>query len=139
MLQRGGEDDDASDSDNPTPNAQSPAKKAKSPAKKTKSPAKQRTISDYRLWLPYKPEAVAWNDLGFSDEGAREHEDFMPACAFFFYIAILPQKFANVNNTLHAVWQTKHKKPMSAEDLAEPPLSFDEQAQMWYKQPSTTC
>ena len=53
----------------------------------------------------------ALSDLGFSDEGASTHEDFMSACAFFFYIAILPQKFADVTNALHAAWQTKHKKP----------------------------
>ena len=111
VLQRGGEDDGVSDGDNPTQNAQSPAKKAKSPAKKTKSPAKQRNVSDYRLWPPYKPEAVAWNDLGFSDEIASEQEDFMPACAFFCYIAILQQKFADVNNTLYAAWQTNTRNP----------------------------
>ena len=57
----------------------------------------------------------------------------MPTCTFYFYINILPRKFPDVNNALHAAWQTKYKKPMSAEALDEPPLSFDEQAQMWYK------
>jgi hypothetical protein len=67
-----------------------------SPAKKT------QTVSDCRFWQPYALEAVAWNDLDFSDDGASEGEDFMPACAFFFYIDILPRKFPDVNNTLHA-------------------------------------
>jgi hypothetical protein len=67
-----------------------------SPAKKT------QTVSDCRFWQPYALEAVAWNDLDFSDDGASEGEDFMPACAFFFYIDILPRKFPDVNNALHA-------------------------------------
>ena len=50
------------------------------------SPAKKNlTVSDYRFWQlgPYAPEAICWNDLGFSDEGASERKDFMPTCAFF--------------------------------------------------------
>jgi hypothetical protein len=83
--------------------------------------------------LPYNPEAIRWNDLGFSDAGASDREDFMPACAFFFYIDILPKKFPKVSNALHAAWMTKHKHPMSAEGLAQPPLSFAEATQEWYK------
>jgi len=118
VLARGGDGNDDSEQEGTDPKAPS------SPAKKT------QTVSDCRFWQPYAPEAVAWNDLGFSDDGASEREDFMPACAFFFYIDILPRKFPDVNNALHAAWQTKYKKPMSAEALDEPPLNFDEQAQM---------
>jgi len=121
VLGDGGRNDDASENDIEA-SSSPPNAKNQPPA----APA-------FTLWLPYKPEAILWNDLGFSDAGASDRDDFMPACAFFFYIDILPKKFPKVSNALHAAWMTKHKNPMSAEGLAQPPLTFAEETQEWYK------
>lgn len=120
VLQQGSRSNDVSDTDGDKTPPPPP-------------PPKPTAASDFRLWQPYRPEAIPWNDLGFSDADASERDNFMPACAFFFYIDILPEKFPDVNNALHAAWQTKHNKAMSADALAQPPLSYDEQAQDWYK------
>ena len=121
-----GDNNDASDNKTPANNGEASSPPANAKNQPPAAPA-------FTLWLPYNPEAIRWNDLGFSDAGASDREDFMPACAFFFYIDILPKKFPKVSNALHAAWMTKHKNPMSAEGLAQPPLTFAEETQEWYK------
>ena len=121
-----GDNNDASDNETPANNGEASSPPANAKNQPPAAPA-------FTLWLPYNPEAIRWNDLGFSDAGASDREDFMPACAFFFYIDILPKKFPKVSNALHAAWMTKHKNPMSAEGLAQPPLTFAEETQEWYK------
>jgi hypothetical protein len=55
-------------------------------------PGKKSQDDDVRMWLPLHPHSIAWNALGFSDADAQDSKNFVPACAFFFYIPELPTK-----------------------------------------------
>ena len=90
--------------------------------------------ADYLFWLPYNPTAVKWTEQGLTDPNVFERSNFFPACAFFFYIEELAKAHPAINNALHKAWLEKFKKPMSAEDLDEPPVTFNDQAKNWYKE-----
>jgi hypothetical protein len=94
---------------------------------------KKSQDDDFRLWLPLRPHSIAWNELGLSDADAPDRKNFVPACAFFFYIPELPTKYPDINNALHKHWHTKYKGPMKAADFNDAPLSFDEGEIDWFK------
>jgi hypothetical protein len=71
--------------------------------------------------------------LGFSDADAQDRKNFVPACAFFFYIPELLTKTPDVNNALHKHWHTKYKGPMKSADFNDAPHSFDEGEIDWFK------
>ena len=94
---------------------------------------KKRSQDDnFRTWLPTRPHSVAWNDLGFDDDEVPDRKNFVPACAFFFFIPDLPVKYPDANNALHRHWLTKFKAPMKADDFLEAPQSFDEYETDWF-------
>ena len=52
---------------------------------------KKRSQDDnFLTWLLTRPHSVAWNNLGFDDDVAPDGKNFVPACAFFFFIPDLP-------------------------------------------------
>ena len=83
-------------------------------------------------FLPLRPNSIAWNDLRFSDADAPDSKNFVPACAFVFYIPELPTKYPEVSNALHNHLSTKNKGPMKATDFENAPISFDENETDWF-------
>jgi hypothetical protein len=120
----GGNHDDDSD----------PDKRAASPNPSAAlSPPEKSQDDNFRLWMALRPTSVPWDDLRFSDDDAPDRKNFMPACAFFFYIPELPVKFPDVNNALHKHWLTKYKTPMTAAAFDVAPISFDDAETEWFK------
>ena len=130
VLRDGNSDDDASGQDDDASVEDIP--RGKTPPTPPVAGKKRSQDDNFRTWLPTRPHSVAWNDLGFNEDEAPDRKNFVPACAFFFFIPDLPVKYPDANNALHRHWLTKFKAPMKADDFLEAPESFDEHETGWF-------
>lgn len=129
LLRDGTDDDDRSVDDN-NPADQANGRGATPPTPVTKD---QSRDGDFRKWMPNRPHAIPWNDLGFSAPDAPDRKNFLPACAFFFFIPELAARYVDVNNALHRHWLSKFKDPMKAADFDAGPLGFEDDEVEWLK------
>ena len=122
VLRDGDQDDDNSGNENSGDRRPTPP---------TPGKAKRSQDDNFTSWLPNSPDSIGWSDLGFTDEDASDRKNFVPACAFFFYIPELASKYVEVNNALHMHWHRKFKGPMKADDFKAAPHGFDDAEADW--------